>query len=414
VPLAAWEQEGIFYMLFPKAECSLKELLQQSAPSASVHTFRQLIQQLINLTEALDSIHNMRSPLAGAQTFATEDPHQPENQNLAVPLDRLQIRRQTGYHHDLKPANILVFPGGNWTINDFGTARIHEAVANSSYRTPNMNGGDSTYAPPDHQSKGQSSRPYDIWSLGCIFLEILIWIFSSGSGHTLKDFSSSRLYDIGGGTPAFWYIRDGKPKLRPSVKRAFADLKDATVGKSQFPVLTEWTRKMLSPDPRGRPEASQLLSRLKAMQQEAMRAVSRDETEADRLRSRYYPATLHSQGRTVEDGPNSPARSEDGAGATGSQLSAHIGSKRRRSSASNDGVIEWTSRPRFTSPSAPELQLSVGAGTISELIPSIVLDETAVYNDSAVLDDAEMSDRDITNTRSVIPPDMKLDDFRPM
>ena len=35
--------------------------------------------------------------------------------------------------------------------------------------------GTQTYEPPEILSMGKISRPYDVWSLGCVFLEMLIW-----------------------------------------------------------------------------------------------------------------------------------------------------------------------------------------------------------------------------------------------
>jgi serine/threonine protein kinase len=408
VPLAAWEQSGIFYMLFPKAECSLKTFLnEQSAPSTSDETFLQLVQQLINLSHALDSIHNLRGPLVGAQTQRTNEPQQADSQGLTVPLDRLTIRQQTGYHHDLKPDNILIFPGGMWTINDFGTARIHEAVANSSYRTPNLNGGEATYAPPDYESRGESSRPYDIWSLGCIFLEVLIWLFSSGSGKGLADFATQRMLDEGesvGVTGAFWHMKEGRPKLRPSVKKQFEQLKMDAKDKSQFLTLVNLTEKMLSPDSNRRPEAGQIRSRLEAMQQEALRFLSRGKEESRNTEPMYYPATLHSQGRTVEDGQSSPADMDEYEGSGDSQLSPRIGRKRRLSSVSNDGNLERSmGRPRLESLFLPGAQaagaLLSSPGRASP-VPSIVLDGAAIF------------DEDLESHDSVLPPDMKLEDFR--
>ena len=91
-------------------------------------------------------------------------------------------------HGDLKPDNILVFRRKVFALNpypwelriaDFGLARVFEHGTQSRKYTIMMSGAQ-RYEPPeanrDHpDSDKPRSRQYDIWSLGCIFLELIIW-----------------------------------------------------------------------------------------------------------------------------------------------------------------------------------------------------------------------------------------------
>ena len=73
------------------------------------------------------------------------------------------------------------------------------------------------------KSEGKTTHLYDLWLLGFVFLEVLVWaVFDAGK---MKTFSTDRL---GRGAPdshadkveddAVWVIRgDGVPKLRDSV-----------------------------------------------------------------------------------------------------------------------------------------------------------------------------------------------------
>ncbi|KAI4704716.1 hypothetical protein J4E89_009593 [Alternaria sp. Ai002NY15] len=103
-------------------------------------------------------------------------------------------------HGDLKPENILWFDrsnndGGTLQIADLGLAAFHEKeqhtqLRKSGTKTPS---GTSRYEPPemDQQRRtrnphdpqapkyGTRSRQYDIWSLGCVVLELLIWLACS-------------------------------------------------------------------------------------------------------------------------------------------------------------------------------------------------------------------------------------------
>jgi len=73
-------------------------------------------------------------------------------------------------HRDLKPSNILV-DGSNVLLTDFGTAlNWTEDGGSTSVDAP----GTLTwqYCSPEQASHGERGRPSDVWSLGCIFLEI--------------------------------------------------------------------------------------------------------------------------------------------------------------------------------------------------------------------------------------------------
>lgn len=97
---------------------------------------------------------------------------------LAEALDALHSRRCR--HGDLKPENILRFNSTTepiLVIGDVGVSRFHKqdtfmrkdqtttSATTPSYQAPEV------YGDP----KSPRSRKYDMWSLGCIFLEFIIW-----------------------------------------------------------------------------------------------------------------------------------------------------------------------------------------------------------------------------------------------
>jgi serine/threonine protein kinase len=100
-----------------------------------------------------------------------------------------ELHRSNCRHGDLKPENILWFKDnhdmGTLQIADLGLARFHEEEAHTNVRQKNdmltsTPSGTSRYEPPetdkDRATKKARSRQYDIWSMGCIVLELLIWL----------------------------------------------------------------------------------------------------------------------------------------------------------------------------------------------------------------------------------------------
>ena len=92
-----------------------------------------------------------------------------------------------GYHFDLKPRNILVDWGEKDTvgkslllqITDFGMAWFKRAGEGSSHTK--QRGGDEQYGAPETNLDLQN-RKYDIWSLGCILLEVVVFVVQDYAG----------------------------------------------------------------------------------------------------------------------------------------------------------------------------------------------------------------------------------------
>ena len=289
--LAAWTQKGSFYILFPMATCNLKTFMEylpgrSSLPNCPVaiempvDSARQvpllnekfgiwLLEQLIGLAEGIQRVHHLALHEEGTA-------RRPE---------------ATGFHHDLKPDNILVFVDpkqsnsyGTFKIGDFGSGRAQMLTRSGMYKeTPQFTdkyNGAPTYTSPDRLIVGQMSRTSDMWSLGCIFLEILDWAFLS-KGPSRRSFSKDRLEQnryrfLPGEIMADffwspWTAKDGtevsnlgtKPKavLNPAVREKLNALKAVHPkgsSPSPFDTVTECTEKMLTIDRAARIKASAL------------------------------------------------------------------------------------------------------------------------------------------------------------
>ncbi|KAH8659799.1 hypothetical protein BX600DRAFT_522405 [Xylariales sp. PMI_506] len=102
-------------------------------------------------------------------------------------------------HGDLKPENILWFKSnsgmGTLQIADLGLAAFHKEEMHTKDRrglktvTP---AGELRYGPPEMDKRRGAdprSRQYDMWSMGCIMLELLIWLMYGNDA--LKKFQQS-------------------------------------------------------------------------------------------------------------------------------------------------------------------------------------------------------------------------------
>jgi serine/threonine protein kinase len=87
----------------------------------------------------------------------------------------------TPYHHDVKPVNILMF--NSTTTNSKPTFKLADwdCVSWKPQSDPSAGSvgttrhGTRLTLPPETHEEGSSSRPHDVWSLGCIFLDLAIW-----------------------------------------------------------------------------------------------------------------------------------------------------------------------------------------------------------------------------------------------
>ena len=303
--LASWTQDGRFYMLFPCAEFNLQShLVQESAPELKKEFVLFLLTQLRDLAAAVEHIHNLN---LGNSIQKPENVTLTVGGNLRVGTGRKY--RHTGFHYDLKPDNILIFQRDKkadpvWRISDFGTAQINEIVLSGSQQPTDTNRveestlGDPEYSAPDFAYQQWSSRPYDIWSLGCIYLQVLLWTFGYG-GQGLLDFQVQRLKTSesqSNQSTAFWYRdRRSKLKLKPAVVTKLQDLQSYCQNRGVFDDLVSLTANMLTIVPKERPEASGVRSAINALLIQAENDLENPNFYKDGLRDREViakPATV--------------------------------------------------------------------------------------------------------------------------
>jgi serine/threonine protein kinase len=143
---------------------------------------------------------------------------------LADALDELHNFEEGSYRHgDLKPENILIFKDstrvGILKIADMGLAKHHTAL---TYMRPptSTRYGTVRYEPPEvvtHKLSDEGrSRLYDIWSMGCITLEFIVWLLYGY--HELMKFNDGIKGTMEESSPYFKVGNDNVAQVHPNVR----------------------------------------------------------------------------------------------------------------------------------------------------------------------------------------------------
>ncbi|TGJ75595.1 hypothetical protein E0Z10_g10979 [Xylaria hypoxylon] len=160
--IAAIQREQRYFFIFPWADGgNLREFwASDESMSSNTQTISWAISQMRGLADALTELHNCNTR-----------------------------------HGDLKPENILRFsddssPGfGRLVIADLGLSKKHTNATRSRHFPTRTVTGTARYEAPEAFLPDQSrSRMYDVWGLGCVFLEFVTWMLYGWT--LLQTFSS--------------------------------------------------------------------------------------------------------------------------------------------------------------------------------------------------------------------------------
>ncbi|RYO21728.1 hypothetical protein AA0111_g9589 [Alternaria arborescens] len=174
------------------------------------------------------------------------------------------IHEQTTKHMDIKPHNILVRSDGSWRrvyITDFGLSRSfasqgHSQTDGPTSRTPR-------YCAPEVYNYEQRGRSADVFSLGCVFLEILTTVCHID----LHVFTDARRGD--GDDESFhanleravWWARRNLRASKPVINIKRGAVADDAV----LEMAAELVISMVAQEPEKRPTAVGVLSHLTSL-----------------------------------------------------------------------------------------------------------------------------------------------------
>lgn len=180
--LAAIRRNKERHFLFPWADGgSLRDYWNKMRKPCSADlpkVIRQTVEQLREVADAVDALHNFEGTNKSAGLLQPPPANGRDRHAHGASVESIR-------HGDLKPENLLRCEVqetdtdlGTLKIADMGLAKRH--VAGTLDRTNPTTTRHATvhYEAPEGRpnSRQARSRLYDIWSMGCIILEFLVWI----------------------------------------------------------------------------------------------------------------------------------------------------------------------------------------------------------------------------------------------
>lgn len=208
------ESHEEFYLLFPWADSDLLGYWERHRNlKMSEDAWSWLIEQCYGIVGAVAFIHD------------------PGNN-----MRDLQGKPLYGRHGDIKPENVLWFKKrqsiggrGALVLSDLGLAAVHRDTSRSNIpgeaipRTPN-------YRPPECDMdgpKGHISRSFDIWTMGCLFLEFIVWALEGWDGRVDFRFKRCDSTYLNGETDVFFDIKRTEKETTYTKSEYVFQVKDA-------------------------------------------------------------------------------------------------------------------------------------------------------------------------------------------
>lgn len=274
--LTTWSQRSIYYILYNKARCNLRKYINGlENPDLTGPHVLWFLSQLKGLASAIDHVHHFKRP-SPSNPKPTDDDY-------------------WGRHIDIKPENILVFEKAEnqnpiFKVADFGLGVFYKPTGGISLQD-SLHKGTAGYFPPEKAV----SRPSDMWALGCVFLELVLWLFGFYRDPYAKGFVTERMsfpgQDHNYRIDNFWYEESGQPgkyRRKSAVESALNDLKTRHCQDMRaFQDILSAINKLLEVDPGIRYDSVTLLDKLRSILTQAKADIKGRDGDPD-----YYKKKL--------------------------------------------------------------------------------------------------------------------------
>lgn len=243
--LGSFTTDGHSSLLFPRYDMDLDAFLDQNRKGAFLDD-TTFLAAIMDLASAIQTVHEVKI----------------RSQVRPMYLTRF------GYHHDIRPANILISED-KFILADFGLAypKPHTTDA-PPITTWDENIGH--YIAPECMDEGmvpqKVGRSYDIWAFGCLLADLATFMEWGRDG--VERFRRARetetYHDLPWGNGYFFerVVSSGQVRLKVQVSDWFQSLID-TCKNSTTRSLAEVSRQMLDPDPSSRPTMSESQAQLR-------------------------------------------------------------------------------------------------------------------------------------------------------
>lgn len=257
--LKPYRRGDTYSILFPYAEMSLEQFLDEKADAHRGAPLErdEVWSQVLGISEALTDI----AESLGKKDLSSTEFHSSDAETWV------------GCHFDLKPANILIFGDGVWKIADFGQAAFKPRQGTDTNMT--NEGGSDAYSAPETDTGGRTGTRYDVWSLGCIMLEVTAFIAGGRDGRygrgrlmtarqTIPDGSNgrnSRLWQRGQSEGVYVV----KPEVLNFIQGLFDMLPLHTASGNFLRRILSLIKQMLAPDAKQRRDANGVVHELRDM-----------------------------------------------------------------------------------------------------------------------------------------------------
>jgi len=183
--LATYQHGEDYHLIFPWSDGNLRDFWKTwHSPQMRTHGLaRWFAREMLSIAKGLDMIHT--------GVFESSS-----GQGEQVGKD---AEHRRGIHGDITPENILWFRDyegrddpnelGLLKISDFGFSRFHRKESSKETK-PRGLGYSKTSRAPEMDLEKPISRSYDIWALGCLYLEFVTWFVRGFKG--TEDFMLQR------------------------------------------------------------------------------------------------------------------------------------------------------------------------------------------------------------------------------
>ncbi|PMD49660.1 kinase-like protein [Hyaloscypha bicolor E] len=150
-----------------------------------------------------------------------------EMHNLVGALKALH--RENCRHGDLKPENILHYKNkkSRLVIADVGVSKFHRVATSLRYEGTETRATTPPYEAPEAQPHitDARSRVYDMWSIGCIFLEFAVWLlYGVEAVEKFQESRASTDSKVANGS-FYQHNSEGSAEIHPKVSEAMSILK---------------------------------------------------------------------------------------------------------------------------------------------------------------------------------------------